>query len=419
MSVSVDKERLLASRRKNTELKFLILLGLPSLGLTFAVTTLSAYLPTILHSLTNPLVVGVIIGAEGLFGLFMPVIFGVLADRSKHVGDRLRYLVPSAFLMAGSLFVMGYIHILFLIGIMVALFYVGYYAFLAPYWAIYPDLIPRDHSGRSRSAESAWRGVGAVTALISGGFLLGVFTALPFIIAGGLVVIVTFLLFPSLGKRRRQDVKRSRASMIEAFANIYNTLHQTSGIRNLVIANSLWNATLRSILAFTVLFFTVGLNRSRHFVSAVIFPVAAIGIILMVPVAGKLADRIGHLKVLNVACLIYGIGCLAPVFTQRSWVIFIVPIVSGAAATVMVLPFALLMKIQGEDELHGANSGLFGLSRGIGSFAGPLLTGLAVYFGGSIFKSTNGYAAFWLASGIYILASLFFLRRIHERQPVT
>lgn len=253
--------------------------------------------------------------------------------------------------------------------------------------------------------------------MIGSGFLLTVWKPLPFIVSAALILAVTLLLKPILGGKTSQKVNKDESSIGQSFRDVANILKDSPNIRNLVIANSFWNATLRSILAFTVLFFTAGLHRSHSFVSGLIFPIAAVGMIVMIPLAGKLADKLGYIKVMTIAVLIYGLGDLTPVFTQRQWVIFIIPVVSGAAATVMVLPYAFLMRLL-KNESHGLASGLFGVSRGLGSFFGPLLTGVAIYFGRDYFKSTNGYAAFWLASGVYILISLVFLRRIRaERAP--
>lgn len=389
----------------------MILLGVPSFGLTFAVTMISAFLPSVLQNLTDPLVIGLIIGAEGFFGMFLPIIMGNLADRSTKVRGRFKYLLPASSAMALALCLMGIIHLLGLIAAMVALFYIGYYAYLAPYWAIYPDLIPKSYSGRSRSAESAWRVVGALLALLSGGFLLSLWRPLPFLAAALAIGTVTMVLLVALRGHGARRVNAPHQTMRESFAYVGHTLRTNAGIRNLVIANALWNATLRSILVFTVLFFTAGLGRSHSFVSGVIFPIAAIGMLIMAPLSGKLADRYGHLKVLIIALLIYGIGDLVPGITQMTWVVVFIPLVSGAAATVMTLPYSVLMRLL-HDEPHGAASGIFGLSRGIGSFAGPVLTGLAVEVGRPYFASTHGYAAFWWAAGIYILASLPFVWRM-------
>jgi MFS family permease len=180
-----------------------------------------------------------------------------------------------------------------------------------------------------------------------------------------------------------------------------------------MIANALWNAALQSIQAFSVLFFTQGLHRSAHFASGVIFPVAAIGILAMAPIAGRLADKRGHYKILLVSTLIYGLGALIPTFTQDESVILIVPLVAGAAVTIMTLPYSALMRlIKGHP--HGAISGLFGISRGIGTFLGPIITGATIQTTRGIFKSTNGYAGVWLSVAVFVLASLPFLLRIRS-----
>lgn len=394
------------------DLKFLTILGLPSAGLTFAVTVLSAYLPHYIRNLANPIVIGLILGAEGFFGLFMPILIGNISDRSPYVGGRFRYLALAAAFMAGALCLIGVFHQLVLIAVMVALFYAGYYAYLGPYWAIYPDLVPKSHSGRSRSAESAWRVAGSFTALVGGGFLISLWTPLPFLLGAGLIAVVTSLLGWGIKSRSKTRVQSNHQSFFESLRYVREMTRSNPAIRNLVIANALWNATLRSILAFTVLFFTVGVHRTPHFVSGFIFPVAAIGMVSMAPLAGKLADKVGHIKVISIALIIYAAGTFVAGVTQQTWVIAIVPLVSGAAATLMALPFALLMRLL-KNEAHGAASGLFGISRGMGSFIGPAITGAAIVAGKHFFSSTNGYAALWWACGMYLTISLFFVRRIY------
>lgn len=392
----------------------MVLLGLPSFGLTFGVTILTAFLPALLHKFVDPSLIGIIIGAEGLFGLFVPLIFGVLADRAKTVGGRWEYLLPATAAMAVSLVLMGVFNNIWIMATMVAIFYIGYFAYLAPYWATYPDLVPKEHSGRSRSAESTWRVVGAFTALISGGFLLTLWRPLPFVLAAGLVALVTFIFGFLIRAHYKTKIHTHHESVKDSARSAYQIIKRDSDMRNLLIANALWNATLQSIQAFTVLFFTEGIGRSAHFVSGVIFPVAAIGIFAMAPIAGKLADRVGHLPVLKVACLVYGVGNLVPAFTHSSWVILIIPIVGAAAVTIMTLPYSALMHLIG-DGRHGAISGLFGVSRGIGTFLGPIVAGAAISLGRPLFESTNGYGAFWLVSGIFILVSMFFLVQIKHK----
>lgn len=391
----------------------MIALGVPSFGLTFGVTMLTAFLPDILHDLLNPVLIGVLIGAEGIFGLFIPLIFGVLADHSKTVAGRWKYVAPATAAMAAALVLMGVFHNVWIIGSMVALFYLGYFAYLAPYWATYPDLIPNDHAGRARSAESSWRVAGAFLALITGGFLLAIWRPLPFVISAGLVGGVTFFLAVLLRDFESTPIHTKNNSIRRTLRDIWKMWRADADIRNLLIANGFWNAALQAIQAFTVVFFTQGLHRSEKFVSGVIFPVAAIGIFIMAPLAGRLADKYGHFRILVAASVVYGIGALGPVFSLSSWVIFTIPFVSGAAATIMTLPNSALQRLL-TDQPHGAISGLFGISRGFGTFLGPLLAGTSIVALRWLFPASNGYAAIWLCISLLILVSLLFMLRIRN-----
>jgi MFS family permease len=401
------------AKRQTHSMGFMLLLGIPSFGLTFGVTILTAFLPLILRDLVNPLTIGLIIGAEGIFGLFIPLVFGVLADRSKTVAGRWKYLVPATLAMAVSLVLMGVFRHVWMIAPMVALFYLGYFCYQAPNWAIYPDLIAKRFSGRSRSAESSWRVIGAFLALVSGGFLLTLWRPLAFILSAALICLVTIIFAYAIREHESKKIKTRHETIRGSLDYISRVLKRNPNIRNLMIANALWNAALQSIQAFSVLFFTQGLHRSAHFASGVIFPVAAIGILAMAPIAGRLADKRGHYKILLVSTLIYGLGALIPTFTQDESVILIVPLVAGAAVTIMTLPYSALMRlIKGHP--HGAISGLFGISRGIGTFLGPIITGATIQTTRGIFKSTNGYAGVRLSVAVFVLASLPFLLRIRS-----
>ncbi len=245
--------------------------------------------------------------------------------------------------------------------------------------------------------------------------MLSVWQPLPFIVAAAFVGIVTFEIAGVLARHRQQKIKRSAESFQQTIYLLWQTVKEKPDIRRMVIANACWNATLQSIQAFVVLYFVHGLGRSHSFVSGIIFPVAAIGLFVMAPLVGKLADRFGYVRVLTLAATIYGAGVSIPAFTHSSIVIFVIPIVSAAATTAMILPYALFMRMLG-NERHGAMSGLFGFSRGLGSFLGPLLCGIAITLAKPWFGSTNGYAAYWLVAGLLTLLSLFFIMRVREPQ---
>lgn len=402
------------SRLSGGERRFLALLGLPALGLTFAVTVVSTYLPVRVAPAAGPLLIGVLVGAEGFFALFVPTVVGAWTDRdSATVGARLRFVVVAAAFAVGALTVVGAVGSLVVVGAAVAVFFAGYYAYLAPYWALYPDLVPREQSGRSRGAESTWRVIGSALATIAGGFLLAVWQPLPFLLAAALLAGLTGLLAVGLGERRAHRLEPTGDSWRQAFSAQAGLLREHRDIGWLLAANALWNFALAALRAFVVLFFVVGLSRSAAFVSGLIFPLAAVGFVAA-PLSGKLADRYGHRPVLTVALVVYGTGLLLPAFVHAAWLLALIPVVAAGAATVMTLPYAVLMRLLGDDEqAHGAASGLFGLSRGVGSLLGPLVVGAAIELtAGNLFTATRGYGVLWVLIGAAVLASLPVLRRV-------
>lgn len=384
--------------------RFLALLGMPALGITFAVTAVSAYAPVLIGNTSSPVVVGVIVGAEGFFGLFVPVFAGMASDRtSRKAQQRIRLLLVAAPVGVAGLLLLAIPGGLPLIAAGAALYFASHFAYLAPFQALYADVVPNASSGRSRSAESIWRLTGAASALIAGGFLISAWQPLPFLVGAVLVATTTVVLWRFLRTIDDVKVRSTGRGTWEAWSTVISVL-RSRPVRLLTAANVLWNITLSALRAFVVLFFTLGLGRSPSFVSGVVFPLVALGMAASAPIAGKLADRWGAVRLLKIAVPVYGCGLLLPGVSQAAWVLGCVPVVAAAAATVMVVPFAALMKAMPEED-HGAVTGVFTLSRGAGTLLGPLLAGAAISLLRGPLSATHGYAAMWFVIGVSTLAS--------------
>jgi MFS family permease len=63
---------------------------------------------------------------------------------------------------------------------------------------------------------------------------------------------------------------------------------------------------------------------------------------------------------------------------------------------------------------HGALSGFYALSRGIGTALGPLLAGIAISVAREPLSSTDGYAAMWAVCAAATLASIPLVRRLRD-----
>jgi MFS family permease len=125
--------------------------------------------------------------------------------------------------------------------------------------------------------------------------------------------------------------------------------------------------------------------------------------------AGKLGDRFGRGRVMRVALWVYGIGLLVPFLTQSPIAIAAVPLVAAGGGVIMALPYALLMPLMPETA-HGALTGYYSLSRGVGTMIGPILAGIAVQVARAPLAGTKGYAAIFLVCSLAILGSIPMMR---------
>src|SRR3954447_25647846 len=73
------------------EWRTLAILGLPTFALALAITTVTTYLPVVASSFAaSTVVIGVLIGGEGLLALGLPIVVGAWSDRLRtRIGGRL------------------------------------------------------------------------------------------------------------------------------------------------------------------------------------------------------------------------------------------------------------------------------------------------------------------------------------------
>jgi len=384
---------------------FLAVLGAPTFGTTFAITALSTYVPSLLGVESGPLVTGLVIGGEGAVGLLLPILVGLANDRhARTVADRLRFVLLAApFCLAGLLAVATDLGPVVLIAGTTA-YFIGHFAYLTPYEALYPDLVPRSASGRSRTVASSWRFAGLGAALVGGGFLLDLWAPAVFLVAAGVVLLGTAVLVRGLWPSRSEALGSADEGSREGLRAVVRLVRDRD-IAVVLAATLLWNVGLQGLKAFVVLFFTVGLGRSASFVSAVVFPLVAVGLVAAVPLAGRVADRLGDRRVLAVASAVYGAGLLGAGLSHSAWMIALVPVPAAAAGVVMTLNYSALMRVL-PAEHHGAASGLFLLSRSAGCLLGPLAVGIAVSVAAPLFPATQGYNAMWFVIGPAVLAAV-------------
>ena len=130
-------------------------LSLPTFGLALAMSVLTTYAPVLLGEATESgAAIGLALGAEGLFALFLPLAVGSLSDRtSSRFGRRLPYAVFAAPLLVAPLALVPFASSYAATVALVSLFFVGYFVYYPPYQALFAELVPASHHGRAQGAQ--------------------------------------------------------------------------------------------------------------------------------------------------------------------------------------------------------------------------------------------------------------------------
>jgi MFS family permease len=391
----------------------LLLLGLPTFGLAFAISVLTTYGPVVLIHLTNSTSqIGALIGGEGAFALAIPLVSGALSDRLPGSPAMRRF----PFILAGApLVVTGLVLLAFGASVAVAsasvlAFFVGYYLYYPPYRAMYADLLPRRFYARAQSSQAILRGAGLGIALLAGGLLLAVWRPLPFAIAGFAVVATTLALLPLV----RLENSCPNPVLPYETVSLRDLLFHDAELRGFAVANALWEFSFAGLKSFIVLYIVRGLGHSTSVASAVI-AVVAVAYIVGAPIAGRAAERYGIVTVLRASALIYGAGLIAGVLPHTlTPMLILLPFIALAGAVLMTLPQALAFTLAPLGSA-GAAAGIQDFSRGVGVVLGPVVVGAAIDALHGQLASTHGYAAMWPVIGLPVLASLVFLRNLQPR----
>jgi MFS family permease len=393
---------------QRSELRTLAILGVPTFALALGITTVSTYLPVVAEDFSDSsIVVGLLIGGEGLMALWLPLVIGSWSDSLRTpIGSRLPFILGATPPLVAALALLGFVHSIAGAAIVVGVFFVGYFIAYEPYRALYPDLVATEIAGRAQASQAIFRGLGTFLALAGGGLLISISQPLPFVVAA-LIVAASLGAFGWAGVRYR---RRERPYEDEPIVDCRHIAHLVRGKRDLqafLVANGLWELALSALKTFVVLYVTqtMGLSLAE---SSLVIGAAAVVVLAGALVSGALGDRIGRARVMRVSLLIYGLGLLVPFVTTVPWVVALaVPLVAFGGGVTMSLPYALLMPMMPAGA-HGAVTGLYSLSRGLGVALGPLIAGVAIEAAGEDYRWT------WLVCAAAILLSIPAMRPLRD-----
>ena len=394
-------------------------LALPTFALALGISVLTTYAPLLLGEATSSAgAIGIAVGAEGAFALFLPLLIGSLSDRTRsRLGRRIPYALIGVPLLVAPLVILPFAHGYAETVALVSLFFIGYHVYYPPYQALFAELVPATHQGRAQGWQGVMRGLGLGVALVAGGLLLSVWTPLPFLLGAFAAVLATVVLVREVGgKERTAPIPAAVAA--QPGPGVFRLVRERADVRAFVAANALWELSFMGLKTFIVLFVVKGLDQSVGTASAVIGVVAGAYVVAAFG-AGRVADAVGIHRLMRISIWVYGVGLLvgAGLSSLSSFLIGL-PFIALAGAVVMTLPYGILAGMTPAGA-EGALSGLFGFSRALGAVLGPIVVGVAIDVLAPVFPATNGYGAMWVAIGVPILLSLPFLAALgrDERTP--
>ena len=396
---------------QRSELRILAILGVPTFALALAITTVSTYLPVMAEDFSDSsIVIGLLIGGEGLIALWLPLVVGSWSDRLRTpLGSRLPFILAATPALVLALAVLGFVDSIAEAAIVVAVFFVAYFVAYEPYRALYPDLVDHEIAGRAQSSQAIFRGLGTFLALVGGGLLISISDPLPFLAAAVLVGLSMGAFCVAGVRHRRRERPVQEEAMGEVVRRVADLVRGRRELQAFLVANALWELALSALKTFVVLYVTKTLGLSLAG-SSLAIGVAATVVLVGALVSGKIGDNLGRARVMRVALLVYGIGLLVPFVSTVPWVVALAaPVVAFGGGVTMSLPYALLMPMMPRGA-HGAVTGLYSLSRGVGTSLGPLLAGVAIQAAGEDYRWT------WLVCGAAILVSIPVMAPLRDEQ---
>jgi MFS family permease len=396
------------------------LLALPTFALALSITIVSTYLSTVTRRYTQQTaVIGAIIGAEGVMALWIPLIAGAWSDTLRtRIGGRLPFVLAGTIPAAIALALIGLLNSLGLVALVAAVFFAFYFVAYEPYRAMYPDLVDESSvAGRAQSTQALARGLGTGCALLGGGLLLSIARPLPFALAalvlvGAVGAFVVLILRRGLPDQAQEDAQ----GPADVARRLPGLIREHPALRAYFIANALWEMALAALKAFIVLYLTIGLRYQLSTASLMIGGVALV-ILIGAGATGKAGDKWGRIRVIKLALWGYGLGFLVLVFTtSRPLLAAAIPFIAIGGGAVMTMAYAILMPLMPEGE-HGALTGFYSLSRGVGITLGPILAGILISVTGSgPFNGTQGFQAMWIVCAGAALTSIWFVHKLERAE---
>ena len=265
---------------------------------------------------------------------------------------------------------------------------------------------PRDRSGWALGMLSSGVMAGSLAGPLLGGFLpalIGI--RMVFLLAGGLIFLA-FLATVAFIRETRPPV-RAPGPQPGAWSQVPDRNH----VAILLSAAALLTLATMSIEPIVTLYVAQLVDRPAQvtMMSGLVMAAAALGSVLAAPPVGRLADRIGHRRVVIGGLLVCAALLLPQAAVGSAWQLLILRFLMGVALAGLAPAITAMIRHAVPSAIAGRILALNTSAQYVGYVAGPLLGGLV--------GAHLGMRPVFLATGAVMLAGAALIARTRTSAP--
>ncbi|MFD6134678.1 MFS transporter [Isoptericola sp. NPDC060257] len=380
-----------------------------------AMTLLVPFLPEYVRQLgvDDPAAVvrwsGVAYGATFLTAALTAPLWGMLGDRF----GRKSMLVRASLGMAVAMTLLGFVQsVEQLVAVRLLVGLLGGYSSGAT--ILVAAQTPKDRSAWALGVLSSGILAGNVVGPLVGGFVPAWVGIRPTFVVCGAVIFVAFLATTFLLREPPAGPRPPRATTRRH--GVWSQVQRPGAVVALLATSSLLLFSTMSIEPIVTVY-VEDLGQLSHAagVAGILVALTAVGSVVAAPRVGRLADRVGHTRVV-IACLAAaGVLALAQALVSNVWQLGVLRVLLGLSLGGLLPSITAAVRHLAPPDAVGRVLGLGVSAQYVGQVAGPVLGGLVA--------AQAGLRAVFVATAVVLLAAaalnLVVLRRGGPRNPST
>jgi Na+/melibiose symporter-like transporter len=365
----------------------------------------------------NLFLVGFIMTADNIIGVFVQPWTGSLSDRTKsRFGRRMPFVLIGLPISAFFFLCLGLTKDNPVLYIIVVLGFITSMAFWrAPIVALMPDFVhPKDRS-KGNAIVNALAGIGTAAITLVGGIILDINYALAFALLAGVMIVALIILFVGVKEpdTRNWDFIPKESKMKEkkpSFADNIRFIMQEEdkSMIWMMLAIFSWFIAYNTGSSFISIYATELFDFSKG-QAAFLVTATAVSFLVFAAVSVKLANTISRRKTimvgLGVWCVGYLIGSIL-VGPENAFVLYITTILMGFGwACININSIVMVWQMAPDEKSTGVYTGLYYAASFTSQIVGPLTFGF-------IFEYGTGIRYMLLLLSILIIVAFLFMTRV-------